>query len=425
MRISPLTVPRGHEQADADHPLTIARINAKDEIHGAVFEPLLQTLSAEAELHGTVIDESQFTHVISAIKEGDLSSYILMGRTIQGVTQFAGGAVQFPSLCAEFNELRDTWEYFPADASEDLYIHELYSKAFRAKNGQMLAKKPDSNVRGVGLSYILQRIVASAKGRVKERPFGMVAMARKAEHATDNPSIHAIYKKLDAIHESDPNRAVLTFMDGPIISPKSDAGLDVVTLFVPKKGGYDIKAPSIFVITWKNNKSLRPNIVLTVTKGFSTYLGRPVTVGDFSSVGKLPCQKKLGVVLASMIEAAREVATHREWYTPYTGSPIVTHNSLRLNALKEDAIHHALREEVGAIPRQLSSNCIVCPTIVKYRNIPQDLLGHQILPDPVPFNTHSTPLRTLRKVSSAAVGESNYGSAGSSGQFPVHALNHC
>lgn len=366
------------ESIPPNHKIKTVQLDFRDIVHKAsTSNALRKTLEDEAALHGAKLSTEKFDNVIHAIEDGALDGFMMFSENAQHVTEAVGGAVQFPTVFTEWNATDNKFVYYPAVFSEDLYI----TRAFSQSRHERQSKEGRTNL-GHGTTYTLQRIISSAKGRCKDKPFGMVARARIAEHATGNIAIHKIYEKFGAHQETDVNKPVMVFTAEPDIYPESMFNINVSTLSKIVKDG-ELSQAAIFAVSWAS-PDLTQMISATFTKAFSTYLGEPVVRVQFVSNGKLRNQSILPQVVTEMLDAGREIAVQRKWYKRYTGSSNVPFHSLRIHALGEDRILSALKT-IGASPRKIGEECTMCPAAIDYNNIPKAILGGCTLPTATPF----------------------------------------
>jgi len=405
-----ITTPLSGDTTIVSGRLKTVRLDFNDVVHEAsLTNALSEILKAEADLHSAPFKHQSFHHVVRAIKNKDLEGFLLIGQTLDGRKQVAGGAIQFPTVFTEYNTSTRSFDHYAADYSEDLHFYHNYAHAFKNDlNENALGT-------GLGTGYTRQRIVDSTKGRRNEKPFGMVSRARIAEHATGNVAIHKVYEKFGALQETNPDKPILTFKQQPVMPAGNEYDLDVIALGMPSKAG-DLINQKVFAVVWEGYNS-KQSLCMSFTKAFSTYAGSPVIRAQFTSGQALPETEELQRIVFEMIEAGRCLASKRGWYKDYTGSKEIPYNSLRIHAHGEDNVSNALRS-IGAVPRDVG-NCRMCPSIIDFNNIPDGILGKVKLPSSTLFATYPTTIRAARDA-----GSTGYGRGYLSQSTQIHARAH-
>ena len=357
----------------------VTRMNASDPVHGVVLgDTLYKVIEEEAKAHGEPFDGRNFDKVLEAIQANKIQAHFLIVNGMGPLPRVVGGAIQFSTVFTEWNG--ESFLHYPAVYSEDTYVSSESSSAFRK-----LTEGGDFP-RGIGLGtyFVCERIRLAVSGEKEDRPFGLSASCRVAEHAAGNAQIMGIYKKLCATQEVDRINTVLQFEEFP---PHLDIDTHItvqVHSLSSCMDGCDRSHPNVFVVTWASSDR-KERLSASFTEALSTFTGAPLVRVQFTSNGALSSSSECSLkkVLSAILSAGEAEIVNRGWIG--NGSDSVF-SAMKLHALHEPRIVNTLRN-MGAVTRLLGVRPMQ-PTVIDFRNIPSEIFG-QALPVAVPFTCRS------------------------------------
>jgi len=316
---------------------------------------LYELIESDAKAHGTSVSKDNLGRVMHSICAGKLQACFLFTRLQKGLPQYAGGAIELPSVFTRWNG--NSFVHYPATYSEDTFVYPELSAKFRAETKTAL------NPKGIGLGtcFTHERIRLASAVSNSELSFGKISRARISENAQDNHAMLHILKKLGATVET---------KNGQILELAGDAPLPVKQKKIPTKimcltlcgneNGFSIQ-PNVFLVNWVGYNG-EQKITATFTEAISTFSGETIIRVQLTSSSILPPKDKLNEVISAILTAGRTEVLERNWAgkdTPPT---------MRIHAINEPQIVASLIE-IGAHNRLLGTRPML-PVVADFANIP-------------------------------------------------------
>jgi hypothetical protein len=352
----------------------VVRLDGSDIVHVAALGKWLREFIEEsAKVHDTDISDEGFNNVIAALAANKIQAYFLIVGWENCQPQFAGGAIQYPTVITEWNG--NSFEYYPAIYYEDTYVLPELSAEYRAR----ISKTKAADRVGLGTYFRRERIKFSVTPEDGGAPFGMISRGLIGECSSDNaPSIHSL-KKLRAVL-GDAENAVLQLNDIP-------------STFIGRRGAtlttYGLSSPlvdaaarsNVFVTKWSSGDG-EQQLAATFTEAISTFNGEPVVRVQLASNGYLPHEESLKDILSALIVAGRTEIIERQWLIksrnitdPLSAMLIHVHGPLEVAPILK-RITSAFAE-MGASQRLLGPHRML-PLIANFGDIQDEALGFKV-----------------------------------------------
>jgi hypothetical protein len=331
--------------------ISVVRVNGADTVHGTVLgDVLYKVIENEAQTHGATFNGPGFNNVIEAIKKNKIQAYFVIVAMENCRPQFAGGAIEFPTVITEWNGKK--FEFYPGVHGEDTFVVPEISKTFRERTGGM----------GLGTYFMHERIRLALTNELGTAPFGMTSRGRVAEFSSHSTAMVKLLTKLGATLGAEQEGAILQF-DSAANDIRRKRGVFVETEGLGSKFGENsiLTQSNAFVTSWSGNNG-NQRIVATFTEAISTFTGEPVVRVQFTSNGNLPKGDELKDALAALITAGRAEIVRRKWL-PKSAEVLPV---MRIHALREPEIVSALME-LGAVPRMLGPHPML-PVVTNLKN---------------------------------------------------------
>ena len=338
-----------------------------------------ELISGDAHAHQTTISDDCLEEIVLRICENELQACFLMVKFQDEAPQYAGGAIELPSVISEWNG--KNFVHYPAIYIEDTYVLPEFSLRFREET-----KTPQfPSGFGLGTRFVYERLKLSVEGNAADLSFGRIAKARVSECSVNNlPMLH-ILKKLGATTDATEGSILEWSISDSRASTTNRQDIVVEGLCLPSDNETPAFQSNLFVAEWRGNADQR--MAASFTRAISTFTGKTVIRVQLTTNGILPTGKSLEDAVKALILVGQEEALSRGWIdgiTP-TAFPI-----LRIHSLNEPAVATAL-QTLGAKPRVLGT-CPMLPIITNFTDIPKGTLDFDI-PATVPFVTAAASYR--------------------------------
>jgi hypothetical protein len=341
-------------------------MSANDIIHWSMLcDKLGKVVEGDAKAYGVELVTKDLSGVLEAAKNGIIQVYFLIVGWDGGQPQFAGGAIEFPTIMTEWNG--KDFEHYPAVYAEENYVSAEVSEEFRKRT------KDESNPKGVGLGrfFIHQRILQSVINGSDCAPFGMPSRGCVGEMDPNNDAVNSILGKLDPSFRDDSGVILELNSAAVCVHRNSEVAVTIDNVASNIDGQNIVVQPAAFVASWSSPRGER--IVASFTRAISTFTGKTVVRVQFASNRNIPAQDQLEDAMAGLISAGQAEIGNRKWLTRESGAPGPIDVPMRIHAFAEPRLVAALRE-LGATTRVVGARTLV-PIVTDFKRVSTDALG--------------------------------------------------
>ena len=328
-----------------------------------------ELISGDANAHQTTISDDCLEEIVLRISENELQACFLMVKFPNETPQYAGGAIELPSVISEWNG--QNFVHYPAVYIEDTYILPKISSRFREAT-----KTPEApSGLGLGTHFVHERIKLSVEGGTSDLSFRRRAKARISECSINNLPMLRILKKLGATTDAMEGSILEWNISDDYATKTTRQDVTIASLSLSSDDGTRVLQHNLFVAEWQGIANER--ITASFTKAISTFTGKTVIQVQFTTNEIWTTTGFLEDALEALILSGQEEARNRGWLD--TPAPV-----LHIHAINEPAIASAL-QTLGASPRVLGT-CPMHPVITNFANLPERALSFDI-PTAAPFTT--------------------------------------